>query len=156
MFGAQPAGTQVTLGWNASPDPTVVGYYVYYGSASGAYTNRVAVGTNTAVTISGLAVGLTNYFTVTSYNAAGVESISTEFTYVIPPILSVTQNPSNGALRVQFPAVSGHSYQLQTSCNLRSWTNLWFSGSQTNSGSLEYDEPMTNTTSARFYRLIVN
>jgi len=157
VFGVQPPGAQVTLGWSASPDPTVVGYYLYDGSASGTYTNKIAVGTNTTFTMSGLSVGSTNYFAVTSYNAAGLESInSTEFTYVVPPMLSVTQNPTNGVIRVQFPVVSGQFYQLQTSSNLRSWSNLWLTATQTNNGSIEYDEPMTNTISARFYRLIVN
>ena len=33
------AGQSVTLAWNQSTDPTIVGYNIYYGGASGTYTN---------------------------------------------------------------------------------------------------------------------
>src|SRR4051812_10468656 len=39
--------SSVTVGWNASSDPSVTGYKIYYGSSSGAYTNAVAVGNTT-------------------------------------------------------------------------------------------------------------
>jgi len=34
----------VTLAWNACTDPNVAGYNVYYGGASGAYTNEICAG----------------------------------------------------------------------------------------------------------------
>jgi hypothetical protein len=148
--------SRVTLGWNASSDPTVVGYCVYSGTSAGTYTNRIDVGTNTTFTITGLPVGPTNYFAATSYNSAGVESVMvTEFSFVVPEILSLTQNPTNGVMRVQFPVFSGQSYQLQASSNLVSWSNIWLTPIQTTNGWIEYDEPFTNTPSARFYRLIL-
>ena len=64
----------VTLGWTASTDPAVAGYYVYYGTASGVYTNKTDAGTNTVFTFAGLAAGSTYYFTATCYNAVGIES----------------------------------------------------------------------------------
>ena len=79
----QPVYTgQVTLVWNASPDPAVTGYYLYYGPASGVYTNQIDVGTNTEFTVTGLVPGSTNFFTANSYTAAGMESsYVTEVTY---------------------------------------------------------------------------
>jgi hypothetical protein len=151
-FGLQ----QVTLGWNASPDPTVVGYYLYYGVASGVYTSKIDVSTNTTFTASGLVAGSTYYFTTTSYTAARVESsYVAEVAFIVPGILAVTK--SDGATtRIQFPVAPAHSYQLQASPDLKTWSNLWLTPIQTTNGWIEYDEPFSDTLSAKFYRLILN
>lgn len=75
----RPAATgQATLGWTATPDPAVVGYRVYYGSASKTYAQTkgsgVPVGTSTAYTATGLANGTQYFFAVTSVDASGHES----------------------------------------------------------------------------------
>jgi hypothetical protein len=152
-----PSAQQVTLGWNASLDPTVVGYYLYYGTTSGVYTNKTDVGTNTVFTASGLVAGSTYYFTATSYTAAGTESSYVpEVSYLVPGILTVTQNPGSAIMRVRFPVAPAQSYQLQASSDLKSWSNLWLTPIQTTNGWIEYDEPCTNTIPSRFYRLILN
>ena len=70
------------LVWNESPNPDVVGYNVYYGTASGQYTSSVQTGPDFVATISGLEQGTTYYFAVTSYDSSGVESgFSQEQTY---------------------------------------------------------------------------
>ena len=75
----------VTLAWSPSTDPAVAGFRIYYGPASRAYTNSLAVGNVTATTISGLVEGATYYFAATTYDNAGHESVfSDEVTYVIP------------------------------------------------------------------------
>ena len=148
-------GQQVTLGWVASSDPTVVGYYLYYGTTSGVYSNKINVGTNTEFIVNGLAAGTTYYFTTTSYNAAGVESSYVpQVSYIVPGMLTVTQNPTNGITRVQFPVAIGQSCQLQASSDLESWSILWLTGIQATNQWIEYDEPLTNTVPGRFYRLI--
>jgi hypothetical protein len=43
-----------------STDPSVAGYNVYYGGASGAYTNEISVGNATNATISGITSDATN------------------------------------------------------------------------------------------------
>jgi hypothetical protein len=151
----------VTLGWNASSDPTVVGYHVYYGTTSGVYTTKIDVGTNTMFSVSGLVAGTTYYFTETSYNAASVESSYVpEVSWVIPGILTATLIPANGigstnvTTCIQFPVAPAHSYQLQASSDLNSWSNLWLTPTQTTNGWVQYNEAITNTLSARFYRLI--
>jgi len=74
-FGASSVG----LAWDPSPDATVVGYNLYYGTASHSYAMQVPVGTNVATSVSGLADGTTYYFAVTAVDAFGVESdFSTE------------------------------------------------------------------------------
>src|SRR5271168_2603360 len=68
------AQQSVALGWDPESDPAVVGYVLYYGTASEQYTVRQDVGTNTSVTITSLALGTNYFFAVTSYNADGMES----------------------------------------------------------------------------------
>jgi hypothetical protein len=163
-LGVQPqfGGQQVTLGWTASVDPTVVGYYVYCGTISGACTNRIDAGTNTEFTVTGLVAGTTYYFTETSYNAAFVESTNVpEVSFVIPGILTVTLSSTdaldltNLTTCIQFPVAPTHSYQLQASSNLSSWINLWLTPTQATNGWVQYNEPYTNAISARYYRLIL-
>jgi hypothetical protein len=151
-----PAWQQVTLGWNASSDPTVAGYYLYYGTASGVYTNKIDVGTNTMFTVSNLISGSTNYFTSTSYNSARVESSYVPaVSYIAPGFLGVAQNRTNGMMCVQFPVAPGQFYQLQASSDLVSWSDLWLTPVQSTNTWVEYDEPCTNTVSGRFYRLVL-
>ena len=52
-----PAGQSVTLTWTASTDTNVAGYNIYYGGASGDYTNMINAGNVTSITISGLICG---------------------------------------------------------------------------------------------------
>lgn len=99
------AVTSVKLGWNPGTDPCIAGYNIYYGVASGIYTNKVPLGVTTNATISGLLEGTTYYFAATALNAAGVESrFSNETSWAVPlPVVNhpPTLNPiSNMALGV--------------------------------------------------------
>ena len=64
----------LTLAWDPSSDPSVVGYRLYEGNASQTYTNLVDVGTNLVATVSGLVPGATYFFAVTAYDDTGLES----------------------------------------------------------------------------------
>lgn len=84
----------VTLAWNPSADPTVAGYNLYYGGASGSYTNGLSAGPATNVTISGLTPGATYYFAATTYSSAGLEStFSGEISYQVPANAPTTNQP---------------------------------------------------------------
>ncbi len=84
----------VTLAWDASTDPTVAGYNIYYGGASGAYTNEICAGNATNATISGLVEGTTYYFAATTYAASGLESpFSSEVSYSVPVNAPVVNQP---------------------------------------------------------------
>ena len=73
----------ISLAWDASVTPGVVGYKVYYGNASRTYITNIPIGTQTAYTVTGLANG-TYYFAVTAFDAAGNESdFSNEVSQVI-------------------------------------------------------------------------
>ena len=71
----QMATNGIGLAWNAPKDPTVIGHKIYYGPASGDYTNLVDAGAATNCTVAGLTVGARYYFAATAYNSAGVESV---------------------------------------------------------------------------------
>jgi hypothetical protein len=80
----------VTLAWDASPDPAVTGYRVYFGIAPEQYTNSVTT-TATTVTISNLAPRTRYYFAATAFDATGVESdFSNEANWPLPRTNYVT------------------------------------------------------------------
>jgi chitodextrinase len=67
-----------TLAWDAVIHPSLVGYRVYFGTASGTYTqtagNGVDAGNTTTRTITGLSSGTRYYFAVKAYDALNNES----------------------------------------------------------------------------------
>ncbi len=96
-FSFSAGAAQVKLAWDPSPDPEVVGYRIYYGPASGSYTNSTTVGATTEATITGLVEGATYYFAATAFNANDDEStFSNEVMY--QPSAPVNQPPTLDAL----------------------------------------------------------
>jgi Fibronectin type III domain len=73
-----PSATTATLTWNPVTDPTLDGYTVYVGTASGLYTRTITVGNLTSYTIDSLTTGTTYFFAITAYNSAGESSSSNE------------------------------------------------------------------------------
>ncbi|MCO5052448.1 MAG: Ig-like domain-containing protein [Verrucomicrobiae bacterium] len=95
LIPAAPAA-DVTLAWDASPDATVVGYRVYYGSVSGNYTNFIQVGNVTTAIVPNLRAGNRYYFAATANDSDDLESpFSNEVGYTVP---SVNQPPTLGAI----------------------------------------------------------
>src|SRR6478752_5370330 len=56
----------VSLAWDPSTDQTVVGYKLYYGPTTRAYTNSIDVGDSTSGTVSNLVAGATYFFAATA------------------------------------------------------------------------------------------
>jgi hypothetical protein len=78
---------QVTLAWDASTDPAVTGYKLYYGTATRNYTSSVDVHNVTTYTVPGLTEGLTYYFAAVDYDTYGSESVySNEVVYTVPTV----------------------------------------------------------------------
>jgi hypothetical protein len=69
---ASPGG--LTLAWSTSTDPAVEGYRVYWGGASGNYTNKLDAGNATQGKLTNLVAGATYYCAVTAYDTNGLES----------------------------------------------------------------------------------
>ena len=96
------AAGSVTLAWDPSASTNIAGYKVYYGPASGTYTNTLTVGNATNTTISNLITGATYYFTATAYDTANLESdFSNEVGYtntaLVPPTIALTSPANNSA-----------------------------------------------------------
>jgi hypothetical protein len=72
--GSAPAFTSVNLRWTASPVTNITSYTVYYGAASRAYTNSIAVGNVTNIIVTDLTDGVTYYFASTATDSWGIES----------------------------------------------------------------------------------
>ncbi|HUA38790.1 MAG TPA: fibronectin type III domain-containing protein, partial [Candidatus Sulfopaludibacter sp.] len=128
-------GTQsVTLGWNPATNANVAGYNIYYGSASGNYTNLTFVGNVTNATIAGLAQGATYYFAATTLGTSGLESgYSSEVSYTVPstvPVLQVT------------PGSIGYGTLLVGTSETNSFT-VQNAGSGTLSGSASVSGPFS-------------
>jgi len=104
--GAEAQTVNVTLGWNPSAASDIAGYYIYQGGASLSYTDQIDVGNVTDATVSGLTAGITYYFAVSAYDAAGLEStLSSEISYT-PSVSTTTSSP---AIAVTAPS-SGATY----------------------------------------------
>lgn len=124
------ATQQVSLTWNASSDPLVMGYNVYYGTNSGNYTAVISAGTNAAATVTGLVAGVTYYFAAQAFDRLGLESpFSSEIAYTAPTnaILSLQPVQANGTVNSLTITAAGavpNTWTLQSSTNLKTWTTI--------------------------------
>jgi Fibronectin type III domain len=121
-------GASVKLSWDPSSDPRVIGYNVYYGTVSRAYTNEISAGSATTVTVTNLVEGVTYYFAVTAYDDAGLESpFSNEAVYTVPlnasnqPSVLTSAKNSNGQFSFTLSGVAGSPYVIEASTNLVNW-----------------------------------
>jgi hypothetical protein len=92
--------TSVTAMWNPNPEPSIAGYQLLYGTASGSYTTVLDVGKVTSYSFS-VTGGVTYYFVLQAYDTSGVYSpYSAEVAFLVPlptgPSLSGL-SPSSGA-----------------------------------------------------------
>ncbi len=154
-FCAQLRASQsVTLAWNPDTSTNTAGYAVYYGTNSANYSSRLDAGTNTTVTIPGLQEGDTYYFAVTAYNAAKVESApSGPISYLVPGILAMSPASKSTPMLIKFPVAPGHNYTVQASVDLKSWTNVWLSGTSTSNAWVSFQDSQSGSFKKRFYRL---
>src|SRR5688572_10577863 len=73
LCAARAEAASLTLAWDPSPTPDVVGYTILYGTQPGVYTGQINVALKTEHTISSLPDGF-YYFTVQAYTADGLAS----------------------------------------------------------------------------------
>ena len=97
LSGVAHAGS-LTLAWDASPDPAVFGYRLYWGTAPGQYTSSLDVRSATTMTVNNLVDGRAYYFVVRAYNAS-------------PQLARASTAPSRSRAASAFPAAA----QLATS-----------------------------------------
>ena len=117
LFASTAASAQtVNVAWDASPDPTVTGYVVKWGTSAQTYTSAVDVGNRTSWTVTGLVPDVKYFFAVTSYAATGLFS-------------APSNEVSNDALIVRTAGQQGQQldqrpglfWQNQTTGQLQTW-----------------------------------
>jgi len=145
--------TNVKLAWNRSAGPEAVGYRIYYGIASGSYTNSVVVGNVTTFTISNLVNGVTYFFASTAYTASGIESPFSNETLFVPGGAAMLQlaMAANQEAVLTLYGKTGHTYEIQSSTNLASW-NVIGSVTVGGTGTATYADPSAPSYSKRYYR----
>jgi hypothetical protein len=149
------AQANVTLAWNPSADPLVAGFNIYYGGASGVYTNKTSAGAATSLTISNLVIGATYYFAATTYSAAGAESaLSGGVAYTVPvplPKVQLVFTPPNQFV-LNVTGLTGHIYDILATQDFKSWTVI---GAVTagGAGSFAFSDTNAASFSSRYYRI---
>ena len=157
LFNSAKGDQNVTLAWNPSKNSTVAGYFLYYGPAAGAYTNRINTGNNTTASVSGLQEGQTYHFTVTAYNSAGTESApSGDIPYITPGALTLLAPTNFNSMTMIFPVASNHWYEVQASMDLQAWTTIGQTAVATSNAWTQFSDPQAGRFSTRFYRLILH
>jgi hypothetical protein len=154
--GTSRASQSVSVAWDAAAGAT--GYYFYSGTNSGAYTYQLDAGTNTAITLTGLKEGQTNYFKVAGYNAARMLGApSSELSFIVPGCIHFNAaTMPGGPASLSFPVAVGHSYSVQASTNLQSWATIWQTSTSISNAWVSYQDPQASNFSSRFSRLIIN
>jgi len=110
---------EVTLAWDANPEPSVLGYRVYYGKTSGSYTNVLDAGNRTDCVIAGLDPGATYFFVCTAYSATGDESnFSGEIVYASESQPSDSSSSKNFLAAKCFIATAAYGSSLAPEVSL--------------------------------------
>jgi len=148
------ASSGVVIGWNQSSDTNVVGYKVYFGTASHDYTNVVVVGNVTNALISEIMPEMTYYFAATTYTQSGEESAySTEVSYTAPSsantLSSATYSASAGQFSFAVNGSAGSQYVVEASTNLIDWVSL-----ETNTVPFAFVDPDAANFGQRFYQAL--
>jgi hypothetical protein len=148
----------VTLAWNASASLSTAGYNVYYGTASGTYPKKISPGNVTSTTLSNLTEGATYYFVATACDLNANESPrSTETSFIVPGVLSVSRSPSTSQRALlSFPVEPGHYYEVQATTNFQSWTSLWQTGVSSSNAWVQFSDSSSSALRSRFYRLALH
>lgn len=152
------AEKSLALAWNPSPDVSVTGYYLYTREENALTPTKTDIGLNTQASVSGLKEGLKYTFTVTAYNAFGLESApSNEAVFTVPVPLQLRPPPSPTSARsVRFPAAPGRWYELQASADLQTWVTIWQTGVANTYSWVEFQDLQSPKFKSRFYRLKVH
>jgi fibronectin type 3 domain-containing protein len=128
-FVAHTSASEITLTWNANPEPDIAGYKVY--ATDLANTNRSVfnVGLQTEATFEP-EPGRSYSFAVTAYNSVGLESDpSSEVRYTAPPdSLSVSWDPSVFSSAAEYRLSYGQLNQTAQQLSTGNKTSTLLSG----------------------------
>jgi hypothetical protein len=87
LFATQARSAQVSVAWDAESAP-VVGYYVYYGTSSGNYTNKLDASSSTTHTVPNLSDTSTYFLAATAYDSSHNESAFSQELVIYPMTVS--------------------------------------------------------------------
>jgi len=123
------AGQSLSLEWDSSPDPNVVGYRLYYRDLASTNVHVADVKGQTWVELNDLNAASTYSFSVTAYNAVGLESDpsnSIEYTIPLGAVATAVSKDRSGrpVLRMFAQGVTGRRLALQKSADLLNWTTM--------------------------------
>jgi hypothetical protein len=89
QFWPRAVGPFITVAWEPSPDPSVVGYIVYVGTESRGYTRAFDVGNRTSFVYPYAAANRRHFFAVAAYSsgrfAGGLSDEVSGFGRLVPP-----------------------------------------------------------------------
>ena len=152
------ADQSVTLAWNPSPDTSVAGYVIHYGSDGTNYSEQVDAGTNTVWNVTGLQAGGTNYFVVSAYDVNHNESpLSNPVEYVVPEA-AVTLTLSVAACPAEAGSViGGGAFATGSSVTVTASANTGYTfANWTASGTVQSASPSYTFTLATDLNLAAN
>jgi hypothetical protein len=133
---------QVTLAWDMNSEPNVMGYKIYYGTASRNYDWFIDVGNVTSITITDLPNGSTYYFAATAYDNSNppIESTHSDevnknmCTYSISPV-NASFGASGGTGSVSVTTQAGCAW---TASSGASWMTITAGSSGVGNGTIYY------------------
>jgi hypothetical protein len=147
----------VTLQWQASADPTVAGYAMYYGVNGAPTTNRMDVGLANAVSVRGLVASSTYDFYVVAYSSDLIESDPSNLLLYMAPALSSVRltQVSDGTMSISFRVAPGAGCHVEYTDTLNppNWIVLATAVGDSN-GLVTITDPVS-ATGGRFYRGVV-
>lgn len=108
LSGRIASAADLTVAWDASPDPTIAGYMIFYGTQSGLYSSSVDAGLHSSQPLTGLADGTTYYFIVRAYTTTGAMSAPSAEVAILTGA-STTPPSATSAPTISCPAPSGTS-----------------------------------------------
>jgi hypothetical protein len=108
------SAAQIKLAWDPNTEADLVGYKVYYGTASRTYGPPIDVGNVTIYTVPALMQGVTYYFALTAYDSYDNESGYSNEVYgmVTPTVPEIVRVPN--VLSGPTTGVVGSSYTYTT------------------------------------------
>ena len=144
-----------TLAWNLNPEPTVIGYCLYFGIKGSTTTNRLDVGLTNQVTLKSLLAASNYFFYVVAYDTKGIESPPSAVMCYTPQALSgLKLTPlANRTLSLHFLATTGALCHVEYTPTLNPprWQTLGSATADAN-GNVTLTDPLSGNPPTRFYR----
>jgi hypothetical protein len=153
-------GSALTLVWDPSPDSTVAGYFLCWGTATGHCTNLLDAGTGTTATVGGF-TNVMYYFNVVAYNSTGqqaapsneVQYSPTNISVLLGPTLGIQPTQTGDIINLSFRGTAYATYAVLASQDFIKWDILCTTNCTANAAVVFRVVDVTNYI-RRFYRVV--